>query len=442
MEERLKEYYIDNVTLDDQVITLSKETDCGVYQMLDSSQIIPAGEEIKIVFPSDGIYKVYNDEVEVGVAKNYVELFNSFITYVSAVICGNTSCITKNACIQEEISYLDNAYSKGILYVANMTTRYDQALLNAIAKIRCSASEVWNDIAKQETLTGLSNTAELTKIELALLYMELRAKDISYTDPVNYEELDKLYKYTELKRCIKALGVVECEVPEAPGGISHEATLTVNPIYIPLGTPSNIIITYTFNPREDEFIEVIDSNVPNVSLLKFNGLTQQETITGVTNEDNYYITYSYKKGGEIYQNKVEMRTIANPPQWFGGESTTADFSPGGVATVATVSAALSNIAPVYQETSNGSSSNTDTTGKYIWWVTMNPIDFYIGAFKIPVGPWTDSCDPTSYAIITKTVPTTMGDGSTVVNMNYYRTCPLQTLYGQTLEYNLKDKLNG
>jgi len=34
--------------------------------------------------------------------------------------------------------------------------------------------------------------------------------------------------------------------------------------------------------------------------------------------------------------------------------------------------------------------------------------------------------------------TVMEDGITEVTMNYYRTCPLQELYGQTLAYTINE----
>lgn len=439
MEERLKEFYLNNSTGTPKVITLKEETSCGVFEtILEFTQTINANTEAKIEFPSDGTYEVYVDSVTIGVAKYYPSLFKSMIAYISAAICaGNdTPCLSNSPCSGEEIDLISNAFSKEMLYIANNTTKYETSLLTALSKTRCSTKEVWPSINITEQLMGISDTKELSKIELAHIYLELYSKDITLENPINLQELKNLYNYDKLRKCISYLGILNA-TPPALIGLPHTTSVTVTPSSIAFGAPTSITVNYRFIENGDTFVALLDTNIPNATLAKLNGVLQTEVILGVDEETTYYITYSYIRGNETYQKTVSATVAANAPQWFGGESVTADFaSTGGKAFVSQILSAITNISPTYKEESNGTSSNTNTLNKYIWWITTKPVNFYISGFNVLSGPWSPTCNPASYAIIVKTLVTVMQDGITEKTMYFYRTCPLQDLTGQTLTYNL------
>ena len=441
MEERLNEYYVTNATNGEEIITIWKEGDCGTFIKQDFEQLVAAQTEAKVNFPSDGVYNVYLAGVLIGTAKYYSSLFNSAIAFVSASLCGSfaSTCASQKSCTGETVDFLTNSYSKLMLYVANKATKYDEAVITATTKVRCSSKETWSDLLKQESITGVSDTTVLMQIQLGHLYMELYKVDKTNASPLQYEELDALYNYAKTIRCIQKLGIRDCDAI-AVGGIIHQAEFAVSPIEIKLGQENLVTATFKFTEKDDTFISVIDTNVPNVSITDFDGSTHIVPIPAQTAAKEYYITYSYSRGGVINEKTVFMSTIAYPPQWYGAESTVADYSgAGGKVLVSTLKANITNVSPIYQSTSNGSSSNTGTSGKYIWWITANPVRVAVGGFEIPVGPWNDNCDPTSYAVIHKEIITVMEDGLTEIPMHYYRTCPLQELYTQTLAYTLNER---
>ena len=438
MNERLKEYYIDNSTSTDQIITFKKETDCGVYEDVEGvQQIAYANVETKINFPSDGVYEVFIDDVSDGIATYYLSLFNSLIVYIGAALCGDfsSSCLSKLFCGSSKTDYSNNAYSKMMYYYSNYTTKYNQALIDALDKIRCSSKDTWDAITKEEAYRGISNTNELLKIELAHLYLEMYAIDVLAEAPEDVDDLKELYNYDKIENCISKLGILDCTPAPIPGTI-HTKSLTATPTQIGLGTDTVITLLYKFTANSDTFVSIIDTNIDNVDISKFDGFTHSQ-VMNITQPTSFYITYSYTRAGTTYQDTVTSSVIAYTPQWFGGESAIAEFAiTGGKATVNHINANINNIAATYQATSNGTSSNTNTSGKYIWWITTNAVKFYIGAFEILSGPWDDSCDPNNYAIIHKTVVTIMPDGVTERTLHFYRTCPLQELPGQTLSYTL------
>lgn len=445
MIERLKEFYIDNATGLDQTITLSKSVECNsgsadTFESVDGfSQIAPANTETKILFPEDGIYQVYIDDVFDGIANYYLTLFNSMIVFISASLCGNigSNCIGVPQCAGDVPNYLNNAISKLILYISVSNPVYDTALNTAIQKIRCSTQTVSSQLYKQEAYLGTSSPEDLLKIEISNIYLELYKVDYVATAPADYAEIEAMYEYDKISYCISKLGVMDCGVPAPPPGVAHTATISVVPTVIGLGVDTTVTVSYKFVANDDIFIAVLDTNVPNVSVQKFDGFTYNEVIPNQTTAKAYYISYSYERGGSTYQNTVSVNTTAYAPQWFGGESIVTDYDVAGKGDSALISASFSNIVPVYQSTSNKVTNNTNTDAKYIWWITTSPVKFYIGAFEIQTGPWDDACDPNSYAIIWKTLNTVMDDGITEQVLYYYRTCPLQDLAGQTLTYELK-----
>ena len=383
-------------------------------------------------------FNFYVDSVDNGIAYYYPGLFESLILFISAALCGNigTNCITSPNCIGEVPNYLNNAISKVLLYYSVNNPKYDDSMVIALQKIHCSAKVVEDRLRKQEQYLGISSTDELLKIELAHLYLEMYKVDVVIEIPADKAALDEMYDYENISYCIKRLGVQDCAPPLPLPGIEHTRSLTVSPTTLGSGKPTDITLSYKFTANDDSFIAVIDTNIPNVDINKFDGFTYNEVISGETVGKTYYITYTYLRGGQTLQNTVTAKTTAYAPQWYGGETVTADFSVNGKASYAAITSAITNVQPVFKSTSNGTSSNSNTQGKYIYWITKQPVKFFIGAFQIPTGPWSDNCDPNSYAIISKQLPTIMLDGVTEENLYFYRTCPLQNLQGQTLEYTI------
>jgi len=438
MIEKLNEYYINNITGTTQIVTLSEEISCGVFSTVDDfSQEMPANATTKIDFPADGVYQVYVDGVDQGIAIYQKDLFESMIVFISAALCGpNGNCSTLPNCKGENYDYLNNAISKVLLYTSVYNPEYNVAVTTALEKIRCSSITVYERMLKKEKYLGVSSADELLQIELGHFYLELYSAAKANTAPGDYVEFDSIWDYDNISYCIQKLGIMDCSTPAPLPGKAHTVTLTVAPTSIGLGTSNTITATYRFVANDDVFVAVLDTNIPNVGIGKMDGNQYVENIANQTTAKAYYITYSYTRGGMNYQNTVTASTVAYAPQWFGGESTDNDFDEGGVAYVSSIKANIS-VQPVYKNNSNGTSSNTNTTNKYIWWITTAPIKFYIGAFEILSGPWSNSCDPNSYAIISKAVNTIMEDGVSTQTLYYYRTCPLQNLVDQTLVYELK-----
>lgn len=421
------------------VVTLTEQTTCdGFVNVEGFSQTIPANTEEEIKFPNDGTFTVYVDAVNDGIAYSYLGLFESMILFVNAALCGGSSskCITTPNCTGEQLNLLNNAISKVLLYMSVYNPQYNDTMISALEKVHCSAKVVEDRIRKNEQYLGKSNTEELLQIELGHLYLELYKEDLLNELPDNQSDLKEIYDHANISYCIMRLGIQDCTPPAPLPGAEHFRFMEVAPTTFGLGDPTDITVSYRFTKNDDTFVAIVDTNVPNVDISKFDGFTYNEVISGETTGKSYYITYTYLRGGVTLQNTVTAKTTAFAPQWYGGEAATADFESAGKAQVSTINAALTNISPVYKSTSSGSSSNSNTNNKYIWWITKNPVKFFIGAFQIPTGPWSANCDPTSYAIITKTITTVMEDGITEQTLHYYRTCPLQNLSGQTLEYTI------
>ena len=437
---KLKKYYIENTTGADQIITLSEEETCGAFTNLESfTQTVPANTTAEIKFPNDGTFEVFVDGVTQGYATFYYSLFESLIVYMAAALCdGVGGCLQYSKC-NSDVSHVSNAITKTLLYVSVNNPVYDTAIITALQKIKCSAREEQDKLTKMEQYLGVSASEEILKIELAHIYLELYAEDTTLEAPIDLADLKELYNYENISYCIQRLGIMDCDPPAPLPGLEHTRTISVAPSTIALGKANSVTVSYKFVANTDTFVAVLDTNVPNVTIGKFDGYTYNEIIPNQTVGTSYYITYSYTRGGQSLQNTVTATTTAYPPQWFGGETTVPDFSTiqgDGKAYVSQILSNITNVVPKYQSTSNSTSSNTNTLNKYIWWITEDPVRFFIGAFQIPTGPWSDACDPYSYAIITKQVTTVMEDGVTEKVMHFYRTCPLQNLTDQTLSYTI------
>ena len=438
ISERLKEWYVDNTTNDTQVITLYKYDVCnsGAEPELVEGflQSVPAGMEVKVDFPEDGTFSIVIDDDTVNgtIARYYLSLFESFIVYTEAGLCGDGTCVSVTD--NTNIDYTANALAKGLYYIAANESKYT-TLTDMFSKINCSAADEWEKVQKKEEYMGKTSMAYLLKVELAHLYKTLRSVDIQSELET---DIDELYDYDNISYCIQKLGICEGSDTSPLPGTKHTTTITANPMTLGAGVPTSISISYKFTANDDTFTEIVETNIPNVTLSKLDGITQTEIIPNQTAGTQYYITYKYTRGGSTLQNTISVTTTAYPPQWYGGESTTATFNSGGQANAATIKSALSNVQPVYKATASGTSSNNGTLNKYIWWITKAPVKFYIGAFEIPTGPWDSNCDPNSYAIIMQQVPTLMEDGVTLTTLYFYRTCPLQNLTGQTLSYTLTE----
>ena len=444
VHEQLKEFYVTNSTQVNKIITLAKSVACVAgstdrFEPVDEfSQVIPPNSVMKIAFPTDGIYQVYVDSEYDSVAVYYFNLFTSLILYTGVSICdGDTMCITTDNCNNTDSNTICNALSKIVYYMSVNTPDYDEATIEAMQHIRCTASSEVDYLARQEQYLGKSDADIISKIELAWFYLGIYNTDIEGQTQEVITDLKEIYDYDKISYCIKRLGLIEdCGVPAPPPGDAHTSLLTIAPTTIGKGIGTAVTASYRFVENDDTFVAVIDTNIPNVNIGKFDGNTYNEIMQNQVATLAYFITYSYTRGGVTLQNTVTKTVVAHDPQWFGGESATADFHTGGVPAYTTVDGSFTNINVSFQSTSNADTANSGTDNKYIWWITKNPVKFFIGAFEIVSGPWDNSCDPNSYAIIHKSADLTLNDGSTST-LHFYRTCPLQDLSGQTLEYTLK-----
>jgi len=445
--ERAKEFYAFNSGDEPSELTLWREISCGSAgadygPVEDFSQIVEPGDTDIIKFPGDGNYTIFANGIMIGPANYQKGLFDSMIVYVSAALCGisGINCLSLTQCTGDTPNYLNNAIAKVILYASMYNPKYQEGIATAYQKIKCSAIEPFNRLLKQEKYLGISNTDEILKVELAHLYYELYNADVNNPmDIASKEEIDELYDYENISYCIAKLGIkTDCD-PYVPPGLKHTTSLTVSPTTIGLGVGTDITVSYKFTANDDEFTAIISTNVPGLtSISQFDGVLRTTIDPKVETSKTYFIEYAYNRGGVTSTNTVTASLTAYPPQWYGGESTVQDFeslSTTNKVEVDDIFGAITNVSPVYKANSDGTSSNTNTKDKYLWWITKNPVKFYIGAFEIISGPWAQTCDPNSYAIIHKAVTTVMGTEE--VTMHYYRTCPLQDLTGQTLEYTIK-----
>jgi len=446
MTERFKEYYIQNSTNIEQVITLKEVNSCdSISSTLNTSQIVPANSEVKIIFPNDGLFDIFVDAIADGRAYYYKTLFDSMILYVRESLCGElgTNCIAVGQCATDKENVANSAISKLLLYTAYNKDKYDDALLQALQNITCSAKIAADKLAAQEKILGVSDTKKLLQIEIAELVLMLYNEDIATMQAGETEDgYRELYEYDVLIPCINALGIKEGTVVQAPCGIPHTASITATPVYTDRGVLTNILVTYNLDPKGDTFLRVVSSNVVatgTVDIPTFNGSNQ--SVNKTTDKDiTYYIEYEYQRGNDTDVKKVEVFVNALEPQWFGGESATADFIVGG-AIVDEASLVFDNAnVKRFQTSSNTSTSNTDTQGRYIWWITKNRVDFSPGGIgKLPIGDFsTTDCSigaPSTYAIVWKQGQVRLIDG-TLMTYNFYRTCPLQYIQGQTLQYDV------
>ncbi len=446
MTEKLKEYYIYNDTILEQVITLEKVDRCSdssISSDVGTSQIIAPGETDKIIFPEDGTFKVKVDGTHTDTAYYYKAAFDSMILFAEASLCDQTgtNCLSMTSCTTEVENVAKNAISKQILYIANNSVKYSDACNQALLNISCSAQNTADILAKQEMILGTSNADKLLQIEIAEIYLQLYKEDI-LTEAES--EVREIYNYDAIIPCIRALGIQEGTCNSEPCGIPHTASIKAVPMYTDRGVLTSIAVTYNLNPKGDTFLRVVDSNVitPGTDVSTFNGV-DQTVIKSTSNDISYFIEYEYQRGNDTDILKIQVFVNALEPQWFGGESATADFVPG--ATIIDEASLIFDNAGVkrFQSSSSGSSSNTNTQGRYIWWITRNKVDFSPGGIgNLPIGDFASTdCSigaPSTYAIVWKQGPVRLVD-TTVVTYNFYRTCPLQDLTGQTLQYDIIQK---
>lgn len=453
LSEKLKEYYYNNTTSVDINITLKSLSSCteGLSDVADFSQIIYANTAPKINFPKDGTYQILVDgipDTTLGVTIPYYKgLFDSMILYVKASLCGETgiNCLAVTQCTGDTNNILNTAISKEILFMSSYGTRYyakpedgDCAgpIASAMAGINCSSKTMYDKLYLQETLLGVSAVDGLLKIQIAELYLSMYKYDSSnFTSTETLDEIKASYSYTEIIPCINRLGINENTVIAEPCGIPHTASIKAVPIYTERGVLTSIAVTYNLNPKDDTFITPLDSNITGVTdVSSFDGF--DKTVIMYTAQDiTYYINYTYKRGNSTDTGRVEVSIDAREPQWFGGESIVSDFTLNN--TIIDESALVFTNTGVkkYQSNSNATTSNYNTQGKYIWWITKNKVDIApSGLGSLPQGDFnTTDCSvgaPSTYAIVWKEGDVRLVDG-TVITYNFYRTCPIQDLDDQT-----------
>lgn len=269
VSEKYKEYYVNNTTNDPQIVTLYLYNECdnaaAPTQVEGFSQTVPANTESKINFPADGTYSVVidGDTANGSIAKYYLTLFESFVTYTSAALCGDGNCLEESGAINN--SYVWNALSKAIYYMAVNDLKYTGDIEEIMANIKCSAYTEWARITNQEAYLGQSNVEYLSQIELAHYYKKFYEVDLR-TELA--EGLRPLYDYDKINNCIAKLGIVDCGDTTPLPGTKHTTTLSASPSTLGLGVSTDITISYKFTANDDTFTAVIDTNIPNVSLNK------------------------------------------------------------------------------------------------------------------------------------------------------------------------------
>ena len=434
---KLKEYYIDNTSNVEQEIFLEEEVSCGIFEDVSTGQTLgPNEQEVKITFPNDGTYKVKLGNDDNGIAKNYIGLFTSMITYLEASLCGlkGGNCKFPASSTGQEENYANIAYSKLILYSSVNTPDYDASTLLAFEKIRCALNDTYRNLSIQEKLVGKSDHVLLSKMEMAYLYLKMYEEDEKYEKGL---PLSQLYNYETISYCIVKLGItLDAVVCPPPPGVLHTHAISSTPSIIPLGEATNVSTSFTFYKNGDIFSSLTSTTVLNLLSNAFDSATHfyPENNPGQTKE--YNVKYKYERGGQIFDDEAKDTIRAYSAQWYGGETTQSDLQVGSTYTQQKFEDTFSNINAKIQSSSNSTSSNSNTQGSYIYWVTNAPIRFFVGMFEIPQAAWDANCNPLGAAIITKKVNVTMKDGTTTQDMYLYRTCPLQYLDDQVLTYSL------
>jgi hypothetical protein len=451
--EKLKEFYVENNSVANCQVSAKKLIACGAteeentYLTIVETQLVEAGTTAQItIFPSDGNFVVsaingLEDDIPFYAANYFPALFESTILFTGSALCGTSICSTANKCSSSTESFADNSGSKLFLYYSVSRTKYDSALNTAMDKTKCKTINLVTALEGMEEYLGLTNIEAIRKIEIAFLYLGLYNTDIQGATTEEIEEIKTIYNYTNIKQCIAALGVSDCEVA-IPVGTPHTPEIWIsNPLTaLELGNNIDVTASFRFTANGDTFTGVTGSNLsPSPYLSEFDGsiYSRIDTAGAQGETDNmYYIDYTYTRGENTLSNRAMVPFTSYPPQFYGGTSTTVDFANGsGEVYVTDLHTELSDATIVYSPDSDGSSFNTGVQGNYIWWVTSAPIRFWIGTLEVPTGPWATECDPTSYAIIHKTCKTYMKDNVNFATMHYYRTCPLQSLDAdQSLSY--------
>ena len=366
--------------------------------------------------------------------------------YVSAALCGNsgTSCMITTSNANEVDNVLNSAISKIIEYTSVTSKLLNTDYNKVLESIRCSTKQLVKRTSRMEEVYGKTDPTELLKMQIAHLYLSLYNEEL--LSGVALGELEKAYNYTEVYACIRKLGIINNNVCPPVVGEPHTAVMSIRPVYTGIGVPTTVEVRYTFKHNDDVFksINASVTNIPGVTLQKLNGVAQVAQVTNVELSREYVIGYSYERGGIMKNGVVKAKSYAVEPQWYGGESFKSALWVGdhltGKADAAAIYNDLSNVLPVYQPSSNGTSSNVDTKSKYLWWVTKRPIKFMIGNFEIPVGEWKDACDSRNFAIIhTRLKMEQFKSAAPAEDMYFYRTCDVQDLVGMKLDYTLIQK---
>ena len=431
----LKEYYIDNPLDIAQEVFLEEEISCGMFNVVNMGQVIGPNEQgVKLLFPNDGTFKVKLGFDDNGIAKSYINLFTSMITYIEASLCGlkGGNCKFPTTSTGQAENYANIAYSKLILYSAVSTPEYDDSTLESFEKIRCALNTTSSTLRRQEELLGTTDPTLLLRMEMAYMYVYMYKKD---QENERGAELDKLYNYDMISYCIIKLGIVlDTKVCPPPPGILHTHSMKSLPSMIELGVPINLNVVFTFTKNDDEFHSILSTDVAGMTDASFNGNPVPHTVVNLGQSQNFTVVYKYERGGQLLPDTAKAATKAYAMQWYGGETVLSDFSSYSEQLFEDT---FTNITGKLQSNSNSTSTNSGTKDKYIYWVTNRPIKFFVGAFEMPLGAWSSNCNPNSEAIIWKKVNVTMKDNTTTQDMYIYRTCPLQDLTGQDLVYILK-----
>lgn len=155
----------------------------------------------------DGIYVItliHLEEEVILTIESYYNFFLSMINDIHYILCGCNSCNDCEDCGKEEKDYL-SAILKILAYDILKDGIYTRLVTNSDLCIRCNIIDINQCILLNQTVLGEADNTNLMKQIIAYYYLLIFNNDVEISRNIIFPLKD--YKYSEIIKCIKKLGI-------------------------------------------------------------------------------------------------------------------------------------------------------------------------------------------------------------------------------------------
>lgn len=196
---------------DDLFVTVYVQTHCDLNEF---EVVIPEQQvdvQVVITLPEkDGLYKILisdkdtlNEEILVA---SYKEFLGSLIDGIKYVLCG-CKCDDCDDCGKSQKDYL-SVLVKMFAYNVINDGIYTQFLMATNNCVKCNILDINQCLLINETILGNADNSLLMKQIIAYYYLVYYYTDLKINNQ-NTDEVNQLYDYKNIIKCIKKLGIDE-----------------------------------------------------------------------------------------------------------------------------------------------------------------------------------------------------------------------------------------